>query len=255
MKKLSLAFACGASLLAAPALAADLGRLPAKAPARPAPPVMPILWNGFYVGGQVGYQGGGDHTAEFATAMGLPTGFDRTFDSTGAVGGLHAGYNFQTGPFVLGIEGDIEASGVGGDFTVSAAVAAVGMGAAAGNGTDFESRWQASLRGRLGYALGPTLLYVTGGAAFADLDYASFTPAVRESFRATEVGWTVGGGLEFAFTPSWSTRIEYRYTDFGQLSNMSTVAFPGSAFQHDPNFHTVRLGVSYRFGGGLAAGY
>ena len=255
MKKLCLAIACGASLVTVPALAADLGRLPAKAPA-PAVAAPPMLWNGFYVGGQVGYQWGNDHTSEFATATGLPTGFDRGFDSSGAVGGLHAGYNFQMGSFVLGIEGDVEGSGVGGGFTLPGAVAAAGMGGAAGNGTDFESRWQASLRGRLGYALGPTLLYVTGGAAFADLNYAYFTPAVRESFRTTETGWTVGGGLEFALTPSWSTRVEYRYTDFGQLSNTSTAAFPGSTFQHDPNFHTVRLGVSYRFGGGpLVAGY
>ena len=248
MKKLTLAIACGTIFLSAPALAADLGRLPAKAPVTAVAP-SPLFWNGFYVGAQVGYQWGNDHTAEFATATGLPTGFNRSFDGNGVVGGLHAGYNFQTGPLVFGVEGDVEGSGAGGGFTLPAAVAAGCMGAAAGNGTDFDSRWQASLRGRLGYAFGPTLLYVTGGAAFADLNYAYFTPAVRESFRTTEAGWTVGTGLEFAFTPAWSTRLEYRYTDFGRLTNASAVAFPGSTFQHDPNFHTIRLGVSYRFGG------
>jgi outer membrane immunogenic protein len=256
MKKLTLALASTAAFLSAPALAADLGRMPAKAPVTAIAPPAPVYWNGFYVGAQFGYGWGNDHTQEFATATGLPTGFDRGFDSSGIVGGVHAGYNHQIGAFVLGIEGDFEGSGNSGGFTVGAPVAAGGIGAAAGNGTDFNSRWQASLRGRVGYATGRTLIYATGGAAFADLGYSYFTPAVRETFRSTETGWTAGAGIEWAFAPAWSTRLEYRYTDFGQITNSSTVAFPGSTFQHDPNFHTVRLGVSYRFGGGpVAASY
>ena len=248
--KLTLALACTALLTSAPVQAADLGRLPARAPVTAVAPPAAVYWNGFYVGAQFGYGWGNDHTQEFATATGLPTGFDQSFSPSGVVGGVHAGYNHQIGAFVLGVEGDFEASGNNGGFTLAAPVGAAGMGAAAGNGTDFNSRWQGSLRGRVGYAMGPMLVYATGGAAFADLGYSYFTPAVRETFRNTETGWTAGAGIEWMFARNWSTRLEYRYTDFGRITNASVAAFPGSTFQHDPNTHTVRLGVSYKFGGG-----
>jgi len=114
--------------------------------------------------------------------------------------------------------------------------------------TDFDNRWQGSLRGRIGAAFGPTLLYVTGGVAFADLRYKYFTAVTPvESFSETKAGWTLGAGAEFAFSPAWSARLEYRYTDFGSISNASLVGSPGFTYDHDPSFHTVRLGVSYHF--------
>ena len=239
MKKLALAFASLAVLTAAPAFAADLRRQQAPQPQPYAAVVPPFLWNGFYIGAQVGYAWGRDRSEEFVSATGLATGVDPRFSTSGALGGLHAGYNYQFSNLVFGIEGDIEASGIRGAVNVAAPNTSV----------DFDSRWQGSVRGRFGYAFGPSLFYVTGGVAFADLKHDLFVGAGPvERFRRTETGWTAGAGFEYALSPNWSTRLEYRYTDFGQLTEASAVAAPGLSYRHDPNFHTVRLGVSYRFG-------
>lgn len=239
MNKTTSALALLAALIATPSMAADLGRMPPRAaPAyTPAPPP-PLLWNGFYLGGQIGYAWGRSHAQQFVTATGVPTGFNPTFNTDGVVGGAHLGYNYQMSSLVFGVEGDLEGSGIKGNANF----------AAPATSTAFESRWQGSIRGRVGAAFGPTLLYVTGGAAFADLRHRlSVGTGPVETFDQTRTGWTVGGGAEFAFSPSWSTRLEYRYSDFGNVSNVSTVAAPGTTYQYDPKFHTVRLGVSYHF--------
>lgn len=250
MKKLTFALAAATALIAAPALAADLRPVVTKAPPTAYVAAPALLWNGFYVGAQVGYQSSRDHVRESVTATGAPSGLDTGLNSYGIVGGLHAGYNFQTGPMVFGIEGDIEASGVDGRYTPGA-TGGTPMTATLGNLSSFDSRWQGSLRGRVGAAFGPAMLYVTGGLAFADLNYSytNAATAVTESFRSTEAGWTVGTGVEWALMNNLSARLEYRYTDFGSVTNASTAAFAGSTYDHDPHFHTVRLGVSYRFGG------
>ncbi|MHC4047729.1 outer membrane beta-barrel protein [Bradyrhizobium sp. 23AC] len=103
------------------------------------------------------------------------------------------------------------------------------------------------MRGRLGVAFNNSLLYVTGGAAWGDMDHTYvLANALFETVSTTRTGWTVGAGWEYGFTPNWSTRVEYRYTDFGTFRNNSTVSFPGFSYEHDPVFHTVRAGVSYR---------
>jgi outer membrane immunogenic protein len=101
--------------------------------------------------------------------------------------------------------------------------------------------------------MGPTLLYATGGLAFADLAGTYYVGAgPRQEFRSTEAGWTVGAGLEYAVAPNWTTRIEYRYTDYGQLTDTPSAAVvPGGfGYRNNVDFHTVRLGLSYKFGGG-----
>ncbi|MBN8921248.1 MAG: porin family protein [Rhizobiales bacterium] len=164
----------------------------------------------------------------------------RSAASDGVVGGLHLGYNYQVGTMVFGIEGDFEGSGVSGDSTVAAPFTSM----------SFDSRWQGSIRGRLGAAFGPTLLYVTGGAAFADFRHElQVGGGPIEEFDRSKTGWTVGAGVEYALSQNWSTRLEYRYTDYGRVTNVSTIAAPGFTYRDDPSFHTVRLGVSYRFPG------
>ena len=225
MKKLVLV---GVSLLAmcCAANAADLGRRPVyKAP--PAAVVGPYNWSGFYIGGQVGYQWG-DHSVSATEVPGLGTAGPFGFSSDGVVGGDHAGFNWQTGQWLFGIEGDFEASGVDGDLTVSVF------------GTDtsilgFEQKWQASLRGRLGWAFDRSLIYVTGGGAWSRFEHTgSFDttgvlggPLVEPAWGNTASGWTIGGGFQHAFTDNLSARLEYRYTDFDSF-NHASVAVPGA---------------------------
>jgi outer membrane immunogenic protein len=238
MNKTKILLALAAVGVATPSLAADLRRAPpAYAPAYAPAPV--LFWNGFYVGGQVGYAWGRNRSTEFDTATGLATGIDPRFDTNGFVGGLHLGYNLQMSNFVLGVEGDFEGSTVDGNAVL----------AAPNTSTSFDTRWQASVRGRAGVTFGPALLYATGGVAFANLRHdLSVGGGPVERFNDTKTGWTAGAGVEYALSRNWSTRLEYRYTDFGTITNVSAAAAPGFTYQHEPRFHTVRLGVSYRFG-------
>jgi outer membrane immunogenic protein len=233
MNKYLLAMTAAVALVV-PAQAADM---PVKAP----PPVVAPLfnWSGCYIGAQIGWQWGKDLEREFDTVTGAATGFEQGFNSNGVVGGGHLGCNWQANAFVFGIEGDIEASGVTGSFRV-----------ANGDGTDFRSKWQGSIRGRLGWAVNRTLLYATGGLAWAELEYID-VPAggVTESHTHTKTGWTVGGGVEQAFSGNWSARVEYRYTEYGSHRYNSVNAFPGFSYEHAPNFHAIRGYLTYRFGG------
>ena len=221
--------------LAATAFAADL-------PTRKAPeafvPVPVFTWTGFYVGGQLGYNWGNDRTSEFVTATGAFTGFTSSYSPNGVVGGTHAGFNYQMGSIVLGIEGDLELSGYKGGYRL-----------ANGNGTDTKKDFQGSIRGRFGFAFDRALIYATGGLALANFKhtYVNAGLARTESFSDTRAGWTLGAGLEYAFSRNWSGRVEYRYTDFGNFRNANAFAFPGFTYKQEPRDHTIRAGISYRF--------
>ena len=243
MKKFLLG-TVGVLAMAAPAFAADLG---VRAPIQKAPAYVQQVfsWTGFYVGAQLGGQWGSDHDRN-ATPAGVLV-IDPAFTSSGVVGGAHIGYNWQASSIVFGLEGDLEGSSMSGGYRTALGTA----------GTDFTNRWQASIRGRLGLAADRALFYVTGGGAWADLRYNEIYPTGSQVFTPSRFGWTLGAGVEYAFTPNWSARLEYRYADFGRLTNTITAipASVGFTDTHDPRFHTVRAGVSYHFGGPVVARY
>lgn len=229
----------------AAASAADLPRRTAPAPVY-APPIMAFSWTGFYVGAQIGYAFG-DVNGRLTDAVGGNANA-YSYSPDGFIGGLHAGFNWQFGSIVTGLEGDVEYSGLSGRngvFGVGAAVVGPNGGAPFYHTTDIN--WQASLRARLGVAFDRALIYVTGGAAFADTDHTIGSvgfPAFH-TYSDTRWGWTLGGGLEYAFTNNWTARAEYRYTDFGRVSNLNAVQ--NSRDSNDLTTHTIRLGVSYKF--------
>jgi outer membrane immunogenic protein len=233
--KLVVAATAFAALVSGTAVAADLSR-----PVMKAAPMAPVTsWTGCYIGAQVGGQWGRDHTAEYITATGAFNNLNQHFNSDGFVGGGHIGCTWQTGVWVWGLEGDFEGASVDGGYRLANL-----------NGTDFNLDWQGSIRGRLGWAVDRTLFYATGGVSFASLEYTYVaTNTVFESFKDTQVGWTIGAGIEHAFAGNWTARVEYRFTDYGTISNNSLVAFPGFTYKHDPEFHAVRGYLTYRFGG------
>lgn len=216
-----------AALSAAPAFAAD--------PTVDVPMESPVFsWSGAYVGAAIGY-GWGDHTVTEFNDGGVPSGFVRDYDSDGFIGGVFAGYNWQSSQFVYGIEGDIEYTDIDGGFVISGDSVTVDVGL------------QGSLRARAGFAFDRFMVYGTGGVAFADIDYDLIDNGVAETVGETAVGWTIGGGAEAAVTDQIFVRAEYRYTDFGTENFDSAVAFPGLNYDQDTAFHTVRLGVGYKF--------
>jgi outer membrane immunogenic protein len=226
------------------AMAADL---PSRVAPAPIAAVPVFTWTGFYVGVQAGYAwGNGDYVLSSTTGPAvLP--FQDVSDSDGFVGGAHVGYNFQFGSFVAGLEADIEGAGIDGAGTYTFL-----DGSTLAASTDLTV--QGSLRARLGVAFDRILIYATGGVAFAsfDTDYV-FVDAITEattraSFDDTNWGWTLGAGAEYAFTNNFTARIEYRYTQFDDYRHSDDAFFDGGRVSREAEFHTVRAGVSYKFG-------
>lgn len=227
IRLLSAATALG--LLSTAAYAADLPVY--EPPPIEAPVPVGYDWNGFYLGIQGGWKFGEDDYEV--------TGADTSFDVDGPMVGGHLGYNFQSGMFLFGIEGDGEWADVEGTFT-------------AGNGdevgTDID--WQASARARLGVTWDRVLLYATGGAAFAGTQNRILDAGTgaEDNEDDTRIGWTAGAGAELGITSNISAGIEYRYTDLGE-EEYDSALFPADTFDSDLSYHAIRGRVSYRFGG------
>lgn len=234
LRRILFAITGAATSVAVPALSADLpGRAPAPAYVPPAPI---FTWTGVYIGGQVGY-GWGRLDGRVFAPNGQSAGFG--FTPEGVIGGAHVGYNYQINQWVLGIEGSVDGTSLSKTFIP-------GPGVSFSHSSDI----QGSIRGRLGIAWDRALLYATGGAAFGGFN-SSFTSIFgTDSFSSTRVGWTVGGGLEYAITNNWSAYAEYRYSDFG-TSNV----FPGPSFNNVAGLfvhrhytqNQVQVGFSYKF--------
>lgn len=193
-----------------------------EAPAYVPPPPPPVFtWTGLYVGGQVGYQWGRS-TANNGVNF-------ESVSPKGVVGGGHIGYNYQIAQFVFGLEGDVNGS------------------SARGSTFDYSAREDVngSVRGRVGMAWDRALVYATGGVAFADFHNSYSGVGGFDSVDSGRVGWTVGGGIEYAIDNNWSVRAEYRYTDYGHFSQFSpNVA--GSVDRRETD-NRVQVGFSYKF--------
>jgi high affinity Mn2+ porin len=221
----SAAIAAGMLVMTDAALAADL---PLKAPALRAV----YDWTGLYIGAHVGFGGGRSQ----ATLTDPTIATDRNvFD--GMTGGVQAGYNWRLrSGLLLGAEGDISFPNyMPSSHVVSAAATAL---------SSSEERWDyfASLRGRLGYASGAWLFYVTGGLAFVGERFVN-TPTGGDEQRAlhTRLGWAAGAGIEYVFAPHWTARLEYLYRGFENAS----VALPtGAHYSSSMDFQVVRLGLN-----------
>ncbi|KJC36185.1 membrane protein [Bradyrhizobium sp. LTSP885] len=252
MRKLLVA-ATLAALSVSSVSAADLAPAPvAKAPVPPA--VAPALnWNGFYVG----VQGGGDWGTSKETFRGAPNDptfvGTQTYDTSGGFVGGVIGTNWQAGPAVFGLEGDYHWSGINGRSAV------INVGPPSLLDTYYTAlRSFGDIKGRLGYADGPALWFVSGGAAVGDIQHRYSAGLVPPSVSASETrwGWTVGAGVEYMFAPNWSAKVEYNYLDLGKGSIQYTSATADRSDWND-TFHTVKAGLNYHFnwGGPVVAKY
>lgn len=230
--------AAGALILSATsALAADL-------PSRKVAPVAPVVapaftWTGFYVGADIG--GAFGYAKDSVWYNGVNYG-SKAFNTSGVVGGIHAGYNYQMGAVVLGAEADLWYNGI------SSRAAWAGNGA---TGTlKNELGWQGTIRARAGYAIDRALLFVTAGVAIAapETTFSASTNlgGLTASSSSTRAGFTVGGGAEYAFTNNWIGKVEYRYADYGTQTIAGGNAVNG-AIKNSAQVNTVTAGVSYKF--------
>jgi outer membrane immunogenic protein len=230
MKKIALAGAALVSLSTA-VLAADL---PTTTPNYKAPAASAAYnWTGFYLGGNAGYGWGKvDNNVSFLDALGGITGVDNFTASGnlgGWLGGIQAGYNWQTGSMVLGVEADIDFATIKGDPSV-APMTNFGFPIAGSSYQAHEQiKWFGTARGRIGFT--PTnqlLVYATGGVAFGRVDYSASTSFSAGTLQyvgseiVTKSGWTLGAGTELAIGNNWSAKVEYLYYDLGSKTLNAT---------------------------------
>jgi outer membrane immunogenic protein len=236
-----------------------------RAPMFTPPPA--FSWTGFYVGGNVG---AGIGTTESSVGVGpaltalsgMPITataplVSETFN--GFIGGMQAGYNWQRGVFVLGVEGDLDAAGLQGNAPCVLVL-----------NCTMKHDWFADITGRVGVvAVERTLIYLKGGVAWEGSNFtvgnsvnvAGTTLLVNASGSGTQTGGLLGMGVEYAFLPNWSAKLEYNYIDFGTRSFSASIgtnaAFAGTGLAAlsgaqvpvsiTENEHLIRAGVNYRF--------
>ncbi len=211
------ALLCAAALFAvSSAHAADLPR--SQAPAFAPPPM--FTWTGFYLGLNAGIIG-----ADFSKGARFIDG------KPGFTGGITAGYNYQSGNIVLGVEGDYNYSGAGGRGAAPLAPLIV-RGELNSFGT---------IRGRLGIAFDRALIYGTGGFAFG----SSKIDGGLLGGSNTQSGYAIGGGLEYAFTQNISAKAEYLYMPLTAKGSGPVGILAGTKAGIDAN--VLRAGVNYRF--------
>jgi outer membrane immunogenic protein len=280
-----------ASFGATSALAADLPvRTYTKAPVYVDPG---YNWSGFYIGGNLGYswgraatdgiQTGTQSVSEFAAISGaLRPGFPVVTplattpvtgraNVNGVIGGGQAGYNWQRGSWLFGLETDIQGSGERGSSDVClVAGCATGTGLFTAN---YKLDWFGTARGRIGILPADrVLLYATGGLAYGGV--SATAPLIPLSWGSTRAGWTVGAGAEVAIDQHWSVKLEYLYMDLGDVGSGSTtttnvvtqlgvpVRFNTvttttltSAFNSRFTDNILRVGFNYRFNAPVVAKY
>jgi len=267
-RKFLLASVGALALTGSAALAADL---PSRAPPPVYLPPAPIFtWTGIYVGGQIGYAwGSGNQNFQVVDPL------DQVFLNTGVggspsgvIGGAHVGYNYQINQWVFGLEGTVDGTSLSNTVNAAFPFAFGGSAITAHSSADI----QGSIRGRLGIAWDRALIYATGGVAFGGFktDYSFIgnlngvhalnggqTFFGNNNFSNTRVGWTVGGGIDYAITGNWSVFAEYRYTNFGHIGSPGLFAggfavapVLAGAFVNSNrtiNQNQVQIGFSYRF--------
>jgi outer membrane immunogenic protein len=234
----TIALFAATSLITVSALAADL-------PARPQPaaPVLPapaFSWTGFYLGGELGWIRTDPEYSTGAVLLGSPFLISSASGKDGLTYGALAGYNYQIGNIVLGIEGDFEGWTVG----------TIRYTAITGDFLTAHSKWGGSVRGRLGYAVDHSLFYVTGGAAFLSNQTSIPTTGITIGGDDTHVGWTLGAGIDYAFTNNWFTGVEYRYSQYESKSFVYPIPILNLGIiglKQELNNNQVTARIGYKF--------
>ena len=247
-----------ATVLALPMLgglanAADIA--PAPAPA--------YDWTGFYLGANAGYGWQPDYNVsitgspliESSQAFGTVPYHVGSNSNGGFIGGGQVGYNWQSSSLVIGIEADIQYSGMNGDGASCSFLGCDNVKTSVSQ----DLNWFGTVRPRIGFAADQALFYATGGLIYGGVDdkaniseYAGSGRQVRGDSSSTQVGWTVGGGIEYAFANNWTGKVEYLYYDLGdetvrgnQSNPADGVTYAKYDFQNKGNI--IRAGINYKF--------
>jgi outer membrane immunogenic protein len=226
-------------------VAAGAAELPVKAPPPPPPPA--FSWTGFYFGGEIGGAWSTGHVTDDLL------GIDFSTQHSGWIGGFDVGYNYQINNIVLGVEGNLDWTSirdsatfvlVPGTFTASA-----------------HTDWVDTVTGRIGVAFNPfwstnqtwstnqAMIYVKGGGAWVRNSASIFddTTGVGISAFNTNDGWVAGAGVEWAFDPRWSVKLEYDYIGLNHWNFSGLTLVPGDTFSVSRDIEELKIGINYRF--------
>ena len=236
------------ALLTIPMAAGAADLKPAPAPVMKAPIMAPAFsWSGFYIGGNLGGAWTNSTIADNLFGLSFGNGNNAVF-----VGGGQVGFNYQTGNFVFGVEGDFDWA-ANNNNSVTGVVGPLGH-TFTGSAND---KWMATVAGRLGYAVDRWLIYVKGGGGWVGANGFTVTDvttgtSVSAGSSNNVSGWLVGGGFEWAFANNWSVRAEYDY--FGLSGRSFTVpatlpSLAGDTFTTgNNNIQMATVGINYLFG-------
>jgi outer membrane immunogenic protein len=248
-----------------PAPAADMS-MPTKAPPAPA-----YNWTGCYVGANLGGGASGTNfrsTVDPGTYLGPADAATVSADGSGsrndvdALGGGQLGCNWQTGTFVLGIEGDYDyfRSNPNINNNTGATGVSLANGSPFGITQSLTTNFLATVRPRVGIAADRNFAYITGGVAFTTINYtetysdtnpAPGPGAGTASASKDLIGWTAGAGWEYAFADHWTVRAEYLIAGFSTTNALGTIVAPGGTNtlhgSADLLIQLVRTGVNFKF--------
>lgn len=255
------AFLLASTAFVSPALAADVIY---EEPMAPAPVVAfdpAFTWTGFYVGGQAGVAFTSDSGPFSSTGSSFVGGGED--GDTAFIGGVHVGYDHQINNLIVGVVADINYIDAESftSFTLPNST-----GGLSTFGSVQEIDYVGTVRGKVGYAADRLAIYATGGLAYADVSNSfsgggTFRNGQGQLFNvgvsedSDDIGYAVGGGVDYLVTQNLSLGVEYLYTDLGSsdldVSYTPVTAGQGTSFSSSSNtdldFHTVWAKASFRF--------
>jgi outer membrane immunogenic protein len=256
MKRLATG-AIAVALIGTPALAADMG-VPSRSYYPPVPPAI-YDWTGVYVGGHIG---GGMLTDSVSQNGVSPNDLNLAGSGSlrpaGVIGGGQVGANYESAPWVVGIEGSWTDSAITGSTLISCSACFFNAVPIAQERFTSQALWVAAVTGRVGYAANDWLFYGKVGGAWMRVTYtedllaglsglAGVIPgatAATQDINDTRTGFTVGVGIEFGLVENLSGKIEYDFYDFGSKNYNFNAITPVSI---SSNLHALTVGLNYRF--------
>lgn len=222
------------------AMAADLPEPTPPVEVAPAPIAPVFNWTGAYLGANIGgvFGDGKIKGVNWGSQYGAST------STSGVIGGLYAGYNYSITPmFLVGAEADISFSNNEDKGTVYSTSIPSGLTYRQTNS------YVGTVRARAGMTFDRFLVYATGGLAYGDNEVRVRDNATGIGVKkdGTNVGWTVGGGVEGGITQNLIGRVEYLYTDLGDVSFGNSYGALGTSAKADLSNNIVRAGLAYKF--------
>jgi len=241
MRSSLLSLLAGTAALAIAASAAQAADLPSRAAPVPVIAAVPVFtWTGFYVGVNAGYGWNTNDNHRYYDP--LLAYYGGGGSDGGFVGGAQIGYNYQMGSFVIGLETDLQYADIGGGNQNYYVLGGYYRDNNNGN-------WFGTVRARAGVAFDRALIYVTGGFAYGDVangSSAGYYPGLAYYYgsdNGTSTGWTLGGGVEYAFTNNLTAKVEGLYVNLDTKNNY--YGYYGD--RNNAEFGVIRAGLNYKF--------